>query len=86
MQSFLDYKSKPNQYSIGEKHRYENNQNIDESNSNNLQKKKINIISTSKNVNQAKYLSDKKSTLPFEGKKIKQYSFFFVNKGFDVGR
>ena len=26
---------------------------------------------------QAKYLSDKKSTLPFEGKKIKQYSFTF---------
>jgi sialic acid synthase SpsE len=29
---------------------------------------------------QAKYLSDKKSTLPFEGKKIKQYSFFLKHQ------
>ena len=28
----------------------------------------------------AKYLSDKKSTLPFKGKKIKQYSFFLKHQ------
>jgi ATP-dependent exoDNAse (exonuclease V) beta subunit len=80
IQSFLDYKSKPDQYSIGEKHRYENNQNRDESNSNNLQKKKINIISTSKNVNQAKYLSDTLSKIYSEDSSAKVYVFFANQK------
>ncbi|MBT4324180.1 MAG: UvrD-helicase domain-containing protein [Cryomorphaceae bacterium] len=80
IQSFLDYKSKPDQYSIGEKHRYENNQNRDESNSNNIQKKKINIISTSKNVNQAKYLSDTLSKIYSEDSSAKVYVFFANQK------
>ena len=80
IQSFLDYRSKPDQYSIGKKHRYENNQNRDESNSNNLQKKKINIISTSKNVNQAKYLSDTLSKIYSEDRSAKVYVFFANQK------
>jgi ATP-dependent exoDNAse (exonuclease V) beta subunit len=80
IQSFLNYKSKPDQYSIGEKYRYENNQNRDESNSNNLQKKKINIISTSKNVNQAKYLSDTLSKIYSEDSSAKVYVFFANQK------
>ena len=53
---------------------------VDESNSNNLQKKKINIISTSKNVNQAKYLSDTLSKIYSEDSSAKVYVFFANQK------
>jgi len=80
IQSFLDFKSKSDKYSIGEKQTIQNNQDRKESNLNNLKKKKINIISTSKNVNQAKYLSDILSKIYTEDSSAKVYVFFANQK------
>ncbi|MDG1247132.1 MAG: PD-(D/E)XK nuclease family protein, partial [Flavobacteriaceae bacterium] len=80
IQSFLDHKSTPDQYSIGNKHVFENNQLKIEPKLNKLEKKKINIISTSKNVNQAKYISDTLSKIYTKDRSAKVYVFFANQK------
>ena len=80
IQSFLDNKSKSDQYSIGKKLINEKNQNRAESELINLNKKKVNIISTSKNVNQAKYISDTLSNIYTNDSAAKVYVFFANQK------
>ncbi|MBT6547199.1 MAG: hypothetical protein HOL39_03680, partial [Cryomorphaceae bacterium] len=80
IQSFLDNKSKSDQYSIGKKLINEKNQNRAESELINLNKKKVNIISTSKNINQAKYISDTLSNIYTNDSAAKVYVFFANQK------
>ncbi|MDA9192893.1 UvrD-helicase domain-containing protein, partial [Flavobacteriaceae bacterium] len=75
IQEFLDYKSTSDNYSLGKKIINKNNLNITKSIPIDLKKKKINIISTSKNVKQAKYLSETLSKIYSKDKSAKVYIF-----------
>ena len=75
IQEFLDYKSTSDNYSLGKKIINKNNLNITKSIPIDLKKKKINIISTSKNVKQAKYLSETLSKIYSKDKSTKVYIF-----------
>ena len=75
IQEFLDYKSTSDNYSLGEKIIKKNNLNITKPVPIDLKKKKINIISTSKNVKQAKYLSETLSKIYSKDKSAKVYIF-----------
>lgn len=80
IQEFLDYKSTSDNYSLGKKIINKNNLNITKPIPIDLKKKKINIISTSKNVKQAKYLSETLSKIYSKDKSAKVYVFFANEK------
>jgi len=80
IQEFLDYKSTSDNYSLGEKIINKNNLTITKPIPIDLKKKKINIISTSKNVKQAKYLSETLSKIYSKDKSAKVYVFFANEK------
>jgi len=75
IKDFLVHKSSSDKYTIGEK-MIISKKNIDQSYSNNQNKKIINVRSTSKNVNQAKYVSDTLSKIYDKDKSAKVYVFF----------
>ena len=80
IKDFLDYKLSSDKYTIGKKIINEYNLNKPELESNDVNKKKIKIISTSKNVNQAKYVSDTLSKIYDKDKSAKVYIFFANEK------
>ena len=80
IQEFLDYKATSDNYSLGKKIINKNNLNITKPIPIDLKKKKINIISTSKNVKQAKYLSETLSKIYSKDKSAKVYVFFANEK------
>ena len=77
IKEFLDYKSCKNNFSFGKKIKYDirsdNKEKLDLSG-------KIKIISTSGNVNQAKYISDTLSTIYNKNNTAKVYVFFSNHK------
>ncbi len=77
IKEFLDYKSCKNNFSFGKKIKYDirsdNKEHLDLSG-------KIKIISTSGNVNQAKYISDTLSTIYNKNNTAKVYVFFSNHK------
>ena len=75
IQDFLVHKSSSDKYTIGEK-MIISKKNIDQSDSNNQNKKIINVRSTSKNVNQAKYVCDTLSKIYDKDESAKVYVFF----------
>ena len=76
IKDFLVYKSSSDKYTIGEKIINEYNLNTPQYESNDINKKIINVRSTSKNVNQAKYVSDILSEIYDKDKSAKVYIFF----------
>ena len=72
---FLVHKSSSDKYTIGEK-MIISKKNSDQSDSNNQNKKTINVRSTSKNVNQAKYVCDTLSKIYDKDESAKVYVFF----------
>ena len=76
IKDFLVYKSSSDKYTIGEKIINEYNPNTPQYESNDINKKIINVRSTSKNVNQAKYVSDTLSKIYDKDKSAKVYIFF----------
>jgi len=76
IKDFLAYKSITNKYTIGEKIISKTNLNTPLDKSNDIKKKIINVKSTSKNVNQAKYVSDILSKIYDKEKSAKVYVFF----------
>ena len=76
IKDFLVYKSSSDKYTIGEKIINEYNPNTPQYESNDINKKIINVRSTSKNVNQAKYVSDTLSKIYEKDKSAKVYIFF----------
>ena len=76
IKDFLVYKSSSDKYTIGEKIINEYNLNTPQYESNDINKKIINVRSTSKNVNQAKYVSDTLSEIYDKDKSAKVYIFF----------
>ena len=80
IKDFLDYKLSSDKYTIGKKIINEYNLNKPELESNDVNKKKIKIISTSKNVNQAKYVSDTLLKIYDKDKSAKVYIFFANEK------
>ena len=84
IQDFLEYKSKTNNYSLGKKTIHKNILEEIDLELNNSKKKKINIISTSKNVNQAKYISDTLSKIYSKDKSAKVFVFFANQKLFKL--
>ena len=79
VKDFLAYKSSLDKYTIGEKLMI-SKKSSPQYDSNNLSKKIINIRSTSKNVNQAKYVSDILSKIYHKDKSAKVYVFFANEK------
>ena len=79
VKDFLAYKSSLDKYTIGEKLMI-SKKSSPQYDSNNLSKKIINIRSTSKNVNQAKYVSDILSKIYDKDKSAKVYVFFANEK------
>ena len=75
IQDFLVLKSNSDKYTIGEKLMI-SKKNCDQSDSNTQNKKIINIRSTSKNVNQAKYVSDTLLKIYDKDESAKVYIFF----------
>jgi hypothetical protein len=75
IKDFLVHKSSSDKYTIGEK-MIISKKNSDQSDSNNQNKKIINVRSTSKNVNQAKYVSDTLSKIYDKDESAKVYVFF----------
>ena len=75
IQDFLVLKSSSDKYTIGEK-MIISKKNSDQSDSNNQNKKIINVRSTSKNVNQAKYVSDTLLKIYDKDESAKVYVFF----------
>ena len=80
IQEFLDHKSISDNYSLGKKLLNKNNLNITKPKPIDSNKKKINIISTSKNVKQAKYLSETLSKIYSKDNSAKVYVFFANEK------
>ena len=75
IQDFLVLKSSSDKYTIGEK-MIISKKNSNQSDSNNQNKKIINVRSTSKNVNQAKYVSDTLLKIYDKDESAKVYVFF----------
>ena len=79
IKDFLVYKSSSDKYTIGEKIINEYNPNTPQYESNDINKKIINVRSTSKNVNQAKYVSDTLSKI-YDKDNQQKFIFFLVMK------
>jgi len=79
VKDFLVYKSSSDKYTIGEK-MTRPKESTTQNDLNNSNKKIINVRSTSKNVNQAKYVSDTLSKIYDKDKSAKVYVFFANEK------